>query len=66
MRASAQQTFQAAVALAKTRRSPLLGAHIVIASCDQEHGTVARALNAGGIDRNRLADAARQVLADTH
>jgi ATP-dependent Clp protease ATP-binding subunit ClpA len=55
----AQQVFQRAVALSKsTMPSRLRGAHIVAAACDLERGTLARALTALGVDRDRLREAA--------
>lgn len=63
--ASAQQVFQSAVALAKAARSPLLGAHVVLAVSQLEQGTVVRTLRGLGIDRDELGSAARAVLADT-
>ena len=60
-----QDVFQAAVQLSKaTRPSLLRGAHVVAAVCGQEHGTVARALKALGIERGALAAAAAEALAD--
>lgn len=62
--ASAQQAFQAAVKLSKaTKPSRLLGAHVVLAVCQMEHGTVALALATLGIDRAALGAAASQELA---
>ena len=61
----AQAAFRRAVELSgspKPRR--LLGAHVLLALSEQEHGTVPRALTAMGIDRGALADAARAVLPD--
>ena len=55
----AQRVFQQAVALSKsTKPSRLQGAHVVATICDLEHGTVARALSALGVDRDRLREAA--------
>lgn len=57
--ASLQGTFQAAVALAKaTRPSRLVGAHVVVAVAEMEHGTAARSLSGMGIDCGALAAAA--------
>lgn len=62
--ASAQAAFQEAVRQARsTRPSRLRGAHVVVAVAAMEHGTAARALEAMGVDRARLADAARAELA---
>ena len=54
----AQQVFQEAVALSKSARSALTGAHVVAAATRLEHGTAARALAALGVDRDRLREAA--------
>lgn len=62
--ASAQTAFRAAVDLAKADGpSPLLGAHVVAAVAQIEHGTAARTLSGMGIDRDALATAAREELA---
>lgn len=64
MTSPGQQVFQRAFALAKeTKPSLLRSAHVVVAVCEQDRGTVARALQAQGIDRERLAAAAREALA---
>jgi ATP-dependent Clp protease ATP-binding subunit ClpA len=56
----AQRVFQEAVALSKSSKpSRLKGAHVVAAICDLQHCTVARALTALGVDRDRLREAAR-------
>ncbi|MGZ8686798.1 MAG: Clp protease N-terminal domain-containing protein [Gaiellaceae bacterium] len=61
--APAQAAFRAAVDLAKTRKpSRLVGAHIVAAVAELEHGTAARTLRSMGIERHALAIAARQEL----
>jgi ATP-dependent Clp protease ATP-binding subunit ClpA len=61
---SAQVVFQRAVDLSGTPKPRrLLGAHVVVAVCEMEHGTVARALRLMGVDRDRLAAAAREELA---
>lgn len=55
----AQQVFQDAVALSKTRRpARLCGADVVAAACRLERGTFVRALETLGVDRNALAAAA--------
>ena len=54
----AQRVFQQAVALSKATSGRLQGAHVVAAVCDLRHGTVARALTALGVDRERLREAA--------
>ncbi|MEW2378496.1 Clp protease N-terminal domain-containing protein [Micromonospora sp. NPDC047812] len=65
MTAPGQEAFQAAVKLSKaTKPSLLRGGHVVAAVCDQEHGTVARALKALGIERGALAIAAGEALAN--
>lgn len=59
--ASGQAAFQRAIALQKrTRGSRLLGAHVVAAVAEMEHGTVPRALRAMGIVPEELAEAARR------
>ncbi len=61
---SAQVVFQRAVELSGTPRPRrLLGAHVVVAACEMEHGTVARALRQMGVSREELAVAAREELA---
>jgi ATP-dependent Clp protease ATP-binding subunit ClpA len=66
MTAPGQEVFQAAVTLSKaTRPARLRGGHVVAAACDQEHGTVARALTALGVERAALAAAAGAELADS-
>ena len=57
---SAQSAFQAAGTLARKTRSQLVGAHVVLAIADMEHGTALRALRARGIDIDALAAAARE------
>ena len=57
---SAQSAFQAAGTLARKTRSQLVGAHVVLAIADMEHGTAVRALRARGIDIDALAAAARE------
>ena len=62
---SAQAVFRRAVDLSATpapRR--LLGAHVVLAVAEREQGTAARALRHLRIDREALAAAAREVLAE--
>ena len=61
---SAQTAFKRAVELSgKPKPRRLRSAHVVLALTEMEHGTVARALKRMGVDRRRLADAARQELA---
>jgi len=60
---SAQQTFQVAVRLSKaTKPSQLLGAHVVLAVCQQEHGSAIRALHSMGIEPAKLRTAAEEEL----
>ena len=55
----AQQVFQEAVALSKSvKPAGLTGAHVVASVSRLEHGTAARALDALGVDRDRLREAA--------
>ena len=62
--ASARSAFQAASALARAETdSGLVGAHVVAAVAEMEHGTAARALTVMGIDRAALAAAARDEAA---
>jgi ATP-dependent Clp protease ATP-binding subunit ClpA len=56
---AAQEVFQAAGRLARERRVPLGGAHVVEAVAATEHGTAAATLARLGLDRGALADAAR-------
>jgi ATP-dependent Clp protease ATP-binding subunit ClpA len=56
---AAQEVFQAAGRLARERRTPLGGAHVVEAVTATEHGTAAAALARLGVDRGALAEAAR-------
>ena len=61
--ASARSVFQNASKMARSdHSSPLIGAHVVLAIADMEHGTAARALTAMGIDRTALAAAAREEI----
>lgn len=58
---SGQAAFHRAVELQKrTRGSRLLGAHVVAAVAEMEHGTAPRALRAMGIASAELAEAARR------
>ena len=57
---SAQSVFQAAGKLARESRSQLVGAHVVLAIADMEHGTAIRAVRSLGIDPEALAAAARE------
>jgi ATP-dependent Clp protease ATP-binding subunit ClpA len=61
---SAQTAFRRAVELSKhPKPRRLLGAHVVAAVAEIERGTVARALRRMGVDREKLAAAARDELA---
>jgi ATP-dependent Clp protease ATP-binding subunit ClpA len=61
---SAQAVFRRAVELSRTPRPRrLLGAHVVIAVSEMEHGTAARALARLGVERAELAAAAWGELA---
>lgn len=63
---SGQAAFQRAVEVSgapKPRR--LLGAHVVLAVAEMEHGSAARALRLMGVDRQQLAAAAGAELAIT-
>ena len=57
---SAQSVFQAAGKLARESRSQLVGAHVVLAIADMEHGTTIRAVRSLGIDPEALAATARE------
>lgn len=57
-----QQAFQHAGTLARSGTHPLCGAHVVAAVAAIEHGTVARVLQAMGVDRAALARAAQEAL----
>ncbi|MDP9467871.1 MAG: Clp protease N-terminal domain-containing protein [Chloroflexota bacterium] len=60
---SAQAVFRRAVDLsANPRPRRLLGAHIVVAVAEMERGTASRALAHLGVDRGKLAGAAREEL----
>lgn len=59
---SAQSAFQAAGQLARSTRRQLIGAHVVLAITDMEHGTAIRAVRSLGIDIDALAAAARDEL----
>jgi ATP-dependent Clp protease ATP-binding subunit ClpA len=59
--ASARSVFQAASKLAGAGPAKqLLGAHIVLAVTDMQHGNAVRALDVLGVDRAALAAAARK------
>jgi ATP-dependent Clp protease ATP-binding subunit ClpA len=58
--AAARSAFQAASKMARSDKpSRLIGAHVVAAVAEMEHGTATRALTVMGIDRAALAAAAR-------
>ena len=59
---SAREVFQEAGRLARSAKERLAGAHVVAAVAGLERGTVPRVLDRLGIDRQRLADAARAEL----
>jgi ATP-dependent Clp protease ATP-binding subunit ClpA len=60
---SAREVFQEAGRLARSSKQRLVGAHVVLAAAGLERGTVPRILDRLGVDRVRLADAARAQLA---
>ncbi len=60
---SAQEAFQRAGGMARSTRRPLVGAHVVAAVADMEHGTVAQLLERLGIERSAVAAAAADELA---
>jgi ATP-dependent Clp protease ATP-binding subunit ClpA len=60
--ASAREAFQAAAAMARRDRT-LLGAHVVAAVAEMEHGTSAGVLQALGIDPTALAAASHEAIA---
>ena len=59
---SAREVFQEAGRLARSSKQRLVGAHVVAAVAELERGTLPRALDRLGVDRRRLADAARTEL----
>jgi ATP-dependent Clp protease ATP-binding subunit ClpA len=59
---SAREVFQEAGKLARSSKQRLAGAHVVLAIAGLEKGTVPRVLDRLGVDRQRLADAARTEL----
>ena len=59
---SAQEAFQAAGAMARSAKQRLSSAHVVLAAADVERGTLARVLDALGVERAALRDAARGEL----
>jgi hypothetical protein len=61
---SAQELFRAAGDDARRGGGALLGAHVLRAAADLEHGPTARALRRIGIDRSALRDAASAEIED--
>lgn len=59
---SLQTAFQRAVALAKHDKVDLHSGHLLLAVTESEHGTVARALQHLGADRDLLRDHTRRLL----
>lgn len=54
-----REAFQRTLAVMRESGArALIGAHVVVAVAELEHGTVVRALDANGIDRGELRDAA--------
>lgn len=60
---AAREAFQVAGAMARSAKQRLVGAHVVAAVAETERGTMVRVLDRMGVDRRRLADAARVELA---
>jgi ATP-dependent Clp protease ATP-binding subunit ClpA len=60
---SAREVFQEAGKLARSSKQRLAGAHVVAAVAGLERGTLPRVLDRLGVDRARLANAARAELA---
>lgn len=60
---SLQTAFQQARALAKTNEATLNSGHVLLATTDSEHGTVARSLHHLGVDQALLRDNTRSALA---
>jgi len=60
---SAREVFQEAGKLARSAKQRLVGAHVVLAAAELERGTLPRVLDRLGVDRGRVADAARAELA---
>ena len=57
---SLQQTFQRAVKLAKADKAPLQSVHILLASTENEHGTLRRAFEHLGTDCESVRSVARR------
>ena len=62
--ATFDRAFRAAGQLARSTTSAFLGAHVVVAVAQMEHGTAPRALRAMGIDLVALATAALAEIGD--
>jgi ATP-dependent Clp protease ATP-binding subunit ClpA len=60
MRGSGRRAFDAAGRLARKTRAQLVGAHVLLAITDMEHGTAIRAVRSLGVDVHALAAAARE------
>jgi ATP-dependent Clp protease ATP-binding subunit ClpA len=60
---SAREVFAEAGRMARASRQRLAGAHVVAAAARLERGTLPRVFDRLGVDRARLADAARAELA---
>jgi ATP-dependent Clp protease ATP-binding subunit ClpA len=60
---SAREVFAEAGRMARSSKQRLAGAHVVAAVAGLERGTLPRILDRLGVDRSRLADAARVELA---
>lgn len=60
---SAQTAFQHAVALAKRSKANLNSGHLLLATTDSEHGTVARSLHHLSVDRDLLRNRTCEMLA---
>jgi ATP-dependent Clp protease ATP-binding subunit ClpA len=59
---SARDLFNAAASAARGAKQRLVGAHVVLAASDVEHGTLPRILDRLGVDRAQLREAARLEL----
>jgi ATP-dependent Clp protease ATP-binding subunit ClpA len=61
---SARHVFPEVVRLVKRDKSRLSGAYILLVASQMEYGTIARALDAMGVDRDELAAAAQAEVDD--
>ncbi len=61
---SAREAFGEAATMARSAKQRLAGAHVVAAVAGIERGTMARVFELIGVDRQRLADAAREEIAE--